>query len=134
VNPAALAVASEQVAAKEIDGEVVLIDFTSGNYYCLEGAGVAIWRAVEARLPLSALVDGFAAAGADTALVTADLERLAQQLVGEGLCVPAVVEAEHAAARPEPTGPYVTPKLVRYGDLAEHFAIDPPLPELDERR
>jgi len=41
-------VLSENVFAQEIDGEMVLLDMNSENYFGLDEVGTVIWQAIEA--------------------------------------------------------------------------------------
>lgn len=40
-------VISDQVFAQEVDGESVLLDMESENYFGLDGVGTSIWHAIE---------------------------------------------------------------------------------------
>jgi len=39
---------SDQIAAKVMDGEAVIIDLASGVYYSMDGVGGLIWSLIEA--------------------------------------------------------------------------------------
>ncbi len=41
-------VCSESVFTQEIDGEMVLLDMNSENYFGLDEVGTSIWKAIEA--------------------------------------------------------------------------------------
>jgi len=120
------------VIHQDFEGEVVVIDLASGNYFSLAGSGGALWRqlargsftAESLAAALVALHDiDQARAAADVASFLADLER-------EGL----VVRCDGATDPVVPAGtegpdqgrtPYAPPKVVAYHDLQELFLLDP---------
>ena len=127
---------SQQVAAKVVDGEAVIINLANGVYYSMDKAGGLIWSMVEQARSLDAIADAVAAAY-DVPPVRAreDVEQLAAQLVAEDLVVAAgdEVPAEGADPAPPPQKlPYETPKLNVYRDMEELLALDPPMPGLQE--
>jgi hypothetical protein len=125
------------VAAKVVDGEAVLIHLASGAYYSLEGVGGRIWELIDAGATSRQIVEVIAGEyGAAAERVEADLAVLIQQLGEEQL----VTETSgHAVAElPESTRPsseglgYQPPQLNVFRDMADLFALDPPLPELKD--
>ncbi len=134
--PDRLAPKSQQVAAKVMDGEAVIINLANGVYYSMDKAGGLIWSMIEQARSLDAIADAVAAAY-DVPPVRAreDVEQLAAQLVAEDLVVVAgdEVPAEGADPAPPPQKlPYETPKLNVYRDMEELLALDPPMPGLQE--
>ncbi len=127
---------SQQVAAKVMDGEAVLINLANGVYYSMDKAGGLIWSLIEQARSLDAIADAVAAAY-DVPPVRAreDVEQLAAQLVAEDLVAAAgdEVPAEGADPTPPPRKlPYETPKLNVYRDMEDLLALDPPMPGLQE--
>ena len=63
----------------------------------------------------------------------ADVQGLVGELLAEGLVSvsmePSTVDAGPAVPDVQPQ-PYEAPKLTRFDDMADMFALDPPLPEL----
>ncbi len=134
--PDRLAPKSQQVAAKVMDGEAVIINLANGVYYSMDKAGGLIWSMIEQARSLDAIADAVAAAY-DVPPVRAreDVEQLAAQLVAEDLVVVAgdEVPAEGADPAPPPQKlPYETPKLNVYRDMEDLLALDPPMPGLQE--
>ncbi len=134
--PDRLAPKSDQVAAKVVDGEAVIINLANGVYYSMDKAGGLIWSMIEQARSLDAIADAVAAAY-DVPPVRAreDVEQLAAQLVAEVLVVAAgdEVPAEGADPAPPPQKlPYETPKLNVYRDMEDLLALDPPMPGLQE--
>ncbi len=127
---------SQQVAAKVMDGEAVIINLANGVYYSMDKAGGLIWSMVEQARSLDAIADAVAAAY-DVPPVRAreDVEQLAAQLVAEDLVVAAGDEVPAEGADPAPPLqklPYETPKLNVYRDMEDLLALDPPMPGLHE--
>ncbi len=130
----AYAPADSHVAAKVLDGELIVINLDTGYYYASAGTGVAIWQQIEAgaslRQVVAALVERYDVA-ADRAErdARAFVEKLALEtlLVETGPAGPSrgnvPIDRNGAAAKL----PYAAPELVKYDDMAEQFAMDPPL-------
>lgn len=133
---ARLAPASAEIAAKVIDGEAIIINLTNGYYYSMDGAGALIWKAIQRCHSLSEIGETLSRrydVSADVAVP--HLRALIQQMLQEELVkvvdvpVPDVTgEAQAESSRQ----PYQPPTLEKYGDMAHFFALDPPLPDLEE--
>lgn len=123
-----------EVAAKEIDGEAVLINLTNGMYYSMDLVGGFIWSLIENGHDLDTIANAVADRyGIEKSVAAADVETLADKLVEERLALPSDAEAASAAAIPEnaPDGDaYAAPQLNKFDDMVDLFALDPPLPEL----
>ncbi len=121
-----------QVTAKVMDGEAIIIDLSTGIYYSLGGVGGLIWSGIEAGHNGGGIVDTILArheVSRETAL--SDFGTLVGELQAANLVVPADGDAE-ASQAPDGTAsksPYEPPSLQRYEDMAELFALDPPLPD-----
>ena len=118
-----------QVVGRIAGDEVIIINFRTGVYYSLTGAGVEMWPAIERGSTPRALRDRIAAAYAMAPdPVEADIVALLEQMMLEGL-----VQRTDDPGVPEPAGdapagrPYERPVLARFDDLADSFAVDPPL-------
>ena len=48
---------SDEVIAQEINGETVLLDLASEQYFGLDVLGTRIWRLLEQGVPLSAIIE-----------------------------------------------------------------------------
>ena len=125
----------DEVAAKVIDGEAVLINLATGVYYSMRGSGAYLWSQLEpgssvGRLSAS-LADRY---GIDLEQARQDVERLVDELRTEGLVasseVPAAADGPPTAEVGAAPEPYETPRLEKFDDMADMFALDPPLPEL----
>ncbi|MEP7313396.1 MAG: PqqD family peptide modification chaperone [Pseudomonadota bacterium] len=130
-----ISVNEQQVAAKIMDGEAILINLGTGAYYSLGSTGGFIWSLIELRLSVSDIVRSVTEhydVAADR--VQADVTHLAEQLSAEGL-IDVAAGAVSAATAPPPAGtrlPYAVPTLDKFTDMAEMFALDPPLPGLSQ--
>ncbi|MFN3231288.1 MAG: PqqD family protein [Alphaproteobacteria bacterium] len=123
------------VTSKVMDGEAIIIDLSTGIYYSIDDVGALIWKGIEDGRSqndiLQLMVNAFDVAE-ETA--SADLARLLGELEAAGLTVPADSATEPAAAAETRTGgakaDYQSPQINRYEDMAELFALDPPLPDV----
>ena len=133
----ALRVNTQLVACEIVDSEAVIINLSNGMYYTMDAVGAEVWRMIEEGRTQQSIAGALASrysVSFDDAL--ADLERIAQELLQEELVVideGGGADVSQAAANDPPAaaGPYSKPTLVRYSDMSEVLALDPPLPELD---
>ncbi len=122
----------DEVAAKSMDGEAILINLTTGIYYTLDDVGSFIWNCVEAGSSVDTTTKLLAEASEMTPeQVASDVQGFIDMLLEENLAMAA--EADEGVATPEPlVGAYVQPQLEKYDDMAEMFALDPPLPGINQ--
>jgi hypothetical protein len=133
---------SPKIVSENIQGEVVIIDLNSGNYYSLTEVATEIWSWIEKKAHVSEIVDDLSArySGDQEAIEEAILQFIAK-LHEEGLIAPnqdgdgkaaerAVKKEEHSsdAAR----SPFAIPRLEKYTDMQEFLLVDP-IHEVDER-
>ncbi len=126
----------EEVAAKVMDGEAIIINLSSGMYYSMGSVGGEIWSMIESGWRLDEMVAALASRYEVSAeRATEDLERLAEQLLGDRL-VRITEDTGPAATVTPPHGgdrrPYRTPALEVYSDMADLLALDPPVPSLED--
>lgn len=126
---------SDNVAAKVIDGEAVILDVTRGTYYSMDGAGAVIWTSLEQGHSLAAIVGILEERYVgDQAAFEQHVEDLADELLREGLVVPAngakASATEPMAESGAPRQQFTAPELHKYTDMADLLALDPPMPVL----
>ncbi len=123
-----------QVVAKVMDGEAILINLNTGAYYSIGSTGGFIWSLIEGRLAIDDIVRTVADHyDVPRYQAETDVLRLGEHLCAEGLVTVSTRDAATGVA-PQANGvarrPYQTPVLEKYTDMAEMFALDPPLPGL----
>lgn len=126
----------QEVAAKVIDGEAILINLANGVYYSMDKAGGLVWEMIEGRHTLGEMVEAVTdryEVSRDRA--EADVQRLAEELLQENL----VAIAEDGASSGVNLGdasqersPYEAPNLNIYRDMGDLLALDPPTPGLGD--
>ena len=128
--PAARYKVSPRVINETIDGEAVMINLASGNYYILDPVGAEIWTYVERAASVAEIVDGLSARyEASPAEIEGATRALLTELQSEDLVVPA--EGENGSARPAAPSstsqklPFSTPKLEKFTDMQDLILIDP---------
>lgn len=78
--------ASSNVHCREFDGELVILDLESGQYFALDGAGVRIWEALAAGKSLAEVAQDVAGEyDVPESAAATDCLHLAQDLVDRGL-------------------------------------------------
>jgi hypothetical protein len=126
----------DEIVAKIMDGEAVIINLANGLYYSTDLLGGTIWSMIEADEPLSHIIATIVArydvahaqAQADTLRLVDEL--LAQDLVSvvESVGVAAALPLAPPVVAPPEKLPYAAPQLSAYSDLEELLALDPPTP------
>jgi len=132
--PARFAANHPAVVDEMIDGEVVVIDLASGNYFSLVDSAAVIWATLVARPTHD---DVAACLGrvydADPEACFTVSGAFLDTLVAEGL----VVQVEHAPegaalpSLPPVSGPLREPRLEKFDDMQQLILLDP-VHEIDE--
>ncbi|MBA3583170.1 MAG: PqqD family protein [Gemmatimonadetes bacterium] len=133
--PERFRVNSEEVAAKVVEGEAIVINLTSGVYYSMDGLGARIWSLLEAHHGVDAIADAIADGYAvPRERCRSDVETLIRQLLEENL----ILETEESpSGRDALAGvasgklDYAAPELNIYRDMGDLLALDPPVPGLE---
>jgi hypothetical protein len=121
------------VAHERLDDEVVVINLDSGAYFALDGASADCWTLLASHTPVDAaalvLADRYATSH-DT--VSADVQRLAAELVREGLAAwdPTATPPADAVTLLPPCVPgaplaYEALRAEKYDDMEELLLLDP---------
>jgi Coenzyme PQQ synthesis protein D (PqqD) len=130
---------SPRVMHETIEGEVIVIDLSTGSYYSLRASGAEVWHALERGLPEDEIAGAVAARyeGAP-AEITAAVSELLRRLSEEGL-----IESWNGAGEAAPTevsspaqdGPrerFQPPVLEKHTDMQDLILLDP-VHEVDAR-
>jgi hypothetical protein len=131
----------KECAAKVIDGEAVIINLLNGTYYSLDKAGGAIWELLSEGYALGEVVEELTRRyDVDSEQAQRDVGRVVQELLGERLLV--VIDEVKPSRETGMTEamalgisnrlPYEKPELTTFRDMAELFALDPPMPRLED--
>ena len=124
------------VAAKVIDGELIIIRLSDGTYYSMDSVGAHAWELIAGGHDVSSLVRTIADSyDAPADRVERDMTALVQQLLSERLIVAAENGGAVAPPASDPPGSpsaYATPELNVYRDMGNLLALDPPTPGIDE--
>jgi hypothetical protein len=124
-----------EVAAKVIDGEAILINLTTGLYYSMGKVGGRVWSLIEQNCNTEDIAAAITTEyDVPAATAGSDVQALVTQLAAENLIDvnPAGAAAQGSAKVASVAGKasYVKPELRKFSDMAEIFAMDPPLPGL----
>jgi hypothetical protein len=126
----------EEVAAKVMDGEAILINLSNGIYYSMDKVGGLMWEMVEGKRSLEEMVAGVVTRyEVSMQQAREDVERLMEELVQENLVAAAEDGAAPSAvseARATDKLTYEAPKLNIYRDMGDLLALDPPTPGLGD--
>ena len=123
---------SPTVTHETIDGEAVIINLDSGNYYSLVDAGCVIWNLMEKHLPASEIITQVSDSyEGQRATIESGVVQLLSELEQEGLIVPYNQPSE--PPEPENRTPqngtmrrqFQTPVLHKYTDMQELLLLDP---------
>jgi hypothetical protein len=122
---------SGPVISEVIDGEAVIINLTTGNYYSLNESGAAVWGAVERSAGLDELVALLASSyDADPDEIRSAVADLLAELQQEDLIVAAEGSEVAASALIEPEvqserSPFEPPRLEKHTDMQDLILLDP---------
>ena len=123
----------EEVAAKVLDGEAILINLSNGMYFSLDLAGGLVWQLIEAECTIGEIAETVCLHyDVDAGRAGADVRRLADDLIAASL-VRTSAAPSSLRERPAVAGErllYEAPRLNAYYDMAELLALDPPHPGL----
>lgn len=126
-------VCGPQVIHETIDGEVVIINLESGNYYSLRGSGARVWAGIVAEADIDAIADDLV--GAFDGLVgRPDVSGFLDELEREGLISRTAGEPGAgltATVTDGAGGIFAAPVLERFTDMQDLILLDP-VHEVDE--
>jgi hypothetical protein len=127
---------SEEVAAKVMDGEAIIINLTNGIYYSTDGIGGLVWEMIEGGHNLEEIGSAVLARyEVSSKQAHADVERLISELIQEDLVVLSdgkTPRDEIQLERPSNRLSYESPELNIYRDMGDLLALDPPVPGLGD--
>jgi Coenzyme PQQ synthesis protein D (PqqD) len=123
------AVNSAQVISEIVDGEAVMINLTTGNYYSLNESGSAVWALIESGAGTEEIVGRLAARyeAAENELEEA-VTRLLEELRHEELVVPGDQDGSAPTPASEWGGersPFEVPRLEKHSDMQDLILLDP---------
>jgi len=133
-DPMAARVAvNPQVLHESIDGEVMVIDLTTGSYYSLRGSAAEVWQLIDhfpgssATELTTVFTDGNESARTD---IESLIARFVDQLLDEGLLVVHANGAgSHLSVPPSSEGArlptFDPPVLEKYTDMQDLVLLDP---------
>lgn len=124
---------SPKVIHETIDGETVLVNLDSGNYYSFEGVGVDVWNLIETGIDGKGIIEAIARryAGEPKAVEEA-IHHFVKELEQEALVV-ADGEGEKGIERGTNSSvettierrPFEAPVLNKYTDMQDLLLLDP---------
>jgi Coenzyme PQQ synthesis protein D (PqqD) len=129
-----LRVNAPQVIHETIDGEVIIINLATGNYYSAKGSGADIWELVGNAPGLTAaeVADALASRfGRPAADLAPEIDRFLDELRNEDLVAfdsdLAAGDATIAAAggSGDDVGAFTSPVLEKYTDMQDLVLLDP---------
>jgi hypothetical protein len=126
----AFRICTPSVVSEVIDGEAVIMDLLSGNYFSAPGTGGEIWRDIEAGRNYRQILRSLAVRyRGDLQALTAAADRFVSDLLANHLVEEIVVE-ESADIDPghcvePPAAAFRPPVLERYTDLQDLLLLDP---------
>lgn len=125
----------DDVVAKTIDGELIIIRLSDGTYYSMDGAGARTWQLIECHQDLPTMVETISRwYEVAPATLEHDLASLLAELRDEGLITGAAGAPADTAEEAPPAArlPYEAPRLHVYRDMGNLLALDPPTPGIDD--
>lgn len=129
--------AGQDVVAEEIDGEVIVVNLTNGNYYSLTQSATVVWSSIargetfgEMHAALERRYLG------DAGVMRQALTDLIGALEAEGLirrlATPSQARVGSAPETPPSREPYLPPLFERFTDMGDLLLLDP-VHEVDQK-
>lgn len=126
----------EEVCAKVMDGEAIIINLSNGIYYSLDGVGGTVWQMIELGYTIEEVVQVIIAHHtANPETVKLDIEKLVEEMVQENLIKVSNdqnTQDKTQILEIQKNGSYESPTLNIYRDMGNLLALDPPMPGLTE--
>lgn len=127
---------TSQVISETIDGEAVMINLPTGNYYSLNDAGGEVWTLIERAASVDEMVAALASRyDGSPPEIERSVGELIDRLLAEELIVPSPAEeaidgGDAAMAAPttapsEQRRPFQAPKLEKFTDMQDLILLDP---------
>lgn len=117
-----------EVVADVIDGEAVIMNLKTGQYFNSEGTGSECWEALASGLSVAQIVDQLAAKyAADRTTIESVVEEFVQDVVAHMLIAPGDTppRAVVAQASSSPLATFHAPVLNVYSDMQDLLLLDP---------
>lgn len=122
------------VVSETIDGEVIVINLVSGNYYSLDNVGASIWSWIEQGAAQQEIAEWLPGTyDCDGHNVDASVQTFVSKLQSEGLISPEPANRSVTAA-PQPLtdkNSFQTPTLNTFSDMQDLLLLDP-IHDVDE--
>jgi hypothetical protein len=124
------------VVMESFEGELVLVQMKSGNYYSLQGSAPIIWELIDRGSSLEDIGDLLVERhNGDADVIRRSARDLVDELVAESLLVPLPSAPRPSSAKASSAldldAPFVLPVLERYTDMQELLLLDP-IHDVDE--
>ncbi|MBI3784965.1 MAG: PqqD family protein [Deltaproteobacteria bacterium] len=125
---------SAEIASSLLDGELVLINLSTGVYYSMANAGSLIWQLIDMGFSLSETVDTVASRyGMPADQVNADVRSVLEQMLQERIFLPASGTRARGVYAPDGGAlTYESPVLHVYRDMGDLLALDAPMPDMQD--
>jgi hypothetical protein len=136
-----LKVNEPNVVHETIDGETILLDLKTGNYFSLDGAGAHIWDFIALKGDWKKAVDLLVENNVkQKEVISAEVERFVAELIKEGL----LVQTDEFSAREDENAKEVennlkktatdfrSPVVNKYSDMQDLLLLDP-IHDVDEK-
>lgn len=134
-----LKVNEPNVVHETIDGETILLDLNTGNYFSLDGPGAIIWEYIQKNGAWKNVISIMVAADEskkDT--ISESITLFVEELVNENLLVEgngeasAEADAELEGQLKKSVDNFVIPKVNKYSDMQDLLLLDP-IHDVDEK-
>ena len=123
-----------KVISETIDGETIIINLESGNYFSLNTSGGDLWQELARHAPRAVILQNFCRRyGLKTDQANADIEEFFARLLQENLIAerPTVGAAIDLNPISGDAPPYEKPVLLKYEDMQDLLLLDP-IHDVDE--
>ena len=119
-----------EVAWEDFDGEAVIVNLETGEYFSTQGVGAEIWRRLAAGSPVAAVEKALLARfDVERDAASTAVEGFVSSLCEHGLLVPVAGADDSAEPEAVPAAsekrPFLSPSLEKYSDMQDLLLLDP---------
>lgn len=119
------ALGAPTIVSEVINGEAIIIDMQSGNYYSTEGLGTSLWLAATAGQDRATLIGSIGVSYPESREASADADTFLNVLLENKLLIEIASNGAIVDDLVGSIGAYVCPKLQRHSDMQDLIMLDP---------
>jgi hypothetical protein len=115
----------KDICSEEIEGEVIIINLTTGCYYSLVGSAAALWPLALAGWSATEIAAQFMPAGSEPTSIEAEITAFIDHLRAENILLTRSDAVRQEVTGLAPATTFTTPFIEKFTDMQELLLVDP---------